>query len=253
MDGALEHDYNLRQRKSTSQAKPVLPSTVEPVSHAQPNPHHPTTHTINLSLPPYERYVELARCYREQLQATTPLFDTTLTSFVPFPPVYICKALTRMFLRKLYSDEETLELKGIADTAGIDLFYLIALNSGLDAMMGCTSGGVRVRPDKGERGEGDGQMYHFRTLDWAMDELRPLVVMLNFVQEEGGEVVARSISYAGFVGVLTGVRFALAILFHIANSSCHPLPFSENIRDAQLIHGSEKETTLRIAKLSPYP
>ncbi len=51
----------------------------------------------------------------------------------------------------------------------------------------------------------------FRTLDWGMDPLRDLVVELDFVRCEGGPVVATSISYFGYVGVLTGVRRGLSM------------------------------------------
>jgi hypothetical protein len=91
--------------------------------------------------------------------------------------------------------------------------------------MGCSSGGILARPAKSAaddgRGEGRG-MVHLRTLDWDMDPLRELIVRLDFVREssledggdgegEGeGEVIASSITYVGFVGVLTGVRKGLS-------------------------------------------
>jgi hypothetical protein len=39
-----------------------------------------------------------------------------------------------------------------------------------------------------------------------MDPLRQVVVELEFVEKAGGPVIARSVTYIGFVGVLTGVR-----------------------------------------------
>ncbi len=42
-------------------------------------------------------------------------------------------------------------------------------------------------------GGGKSRMVHFRTLDWDMDELRPLVVELEFVRFAGGPVVARTV------------------------------------------------------------
>jgi hypothetical protein len=51
------------------------------------------------------------------------------------------------------------------------------------------------------RKEADAKMLHFRTLDWGMDSLRKLIVQLEFVNEKGGSVIARSITYAGFVEV----------------------------------------------------
>jgi len=63
----------------------------------------------------------------------------------------------------------------------------------------------------GNRTEGkeEERMLHFRTLDWGMDPLRSVLVVLEFVRsksEEPEKVIARAVTYAGFVGVLTGVR-----------------------------------------------
>jgi hypothetical protein len=94
------------------------------------------------------------------------------------------------------------------------MYFLVALNVLLDSFLGCTSGGVLTRPqssagssDRSER------MMHFRTLDWGMSPLRNVLVVLEFVRSKSKEpekVLARTITYAGFVGVLTGVRYVFA-------------------------------------------
>ena len=56
-------------------------------------------------------------------------------------------------------------------------------------------------------------------LQAQMDPLRKIVVQLNFVNRPSSEVVARSITYAGFVGVLTGVRKDLSISLNFR--PCH--------------------------------
>ena len=89
------------------------------------------------------------------------------------------------------------------------MYLLVAFNVLLDLFMGCTSGGVRVC-DSGGRKD-DGRMLHFRALDWGMPELRRVVVMLDFVRERGGPVVATSVTYFGYVGALTGVRKGLSV------------------------------------------
>lgn len=64
-------------------------------------------------------------------------------------------------------------------------------------------GGKRAKSPEEER------MLHFRTLDWGMDSLRSVLVELEFVRSESEDpekVVARTVTYAGFVGVLSGVR-----------------------------------------------
>jgi hypothetical protein len=53
-------------------------------------------------------------------------------------------------------------------------------------------------------------MMHFRTLDWNMPELRDVIVQFQYVRNPGGQIVARTVSYVGFVGVLTCVRKGLS-------------------------------------------
>src|SRR5437667_8322236 len=110
-----------------------------------------------------------------------------------------------MLLRRVHSSEETAELVGIADAAGVRLHHLIALNTFLDALMGCTSGGARISEGRNKSGKEGERMLHFRTLDWGMDELRGLVVRLDFVKD--GRQLGSNLTYVGFVGVLTGIRF----------------------------------------------
>lgn len=97
------------------------------------------------------------------------------------------------------------------------MYILVALNVLLDSLMGCTSGGVLTKPENmrgvernaWDEDEHSLRMMHFRTLDWGMDELRSVLVVLEFVRSKSEvpeKVIARTISYAGFVGMLTGVR-----------------------------------------------
>ncbi len=165
----------------------------------------PPTYTINLGLPPAERYVQLAKDFKPLIAEVASLFDEVLLSLTPKFPVKSFKAFSRTMLRRLYNKEETEELRGISKAADVEMFLLVALNTFLDLFMGCTSGGVRVHGDDREP-----SMMHFRTLDWGMDSLRKMVVRLEFVYVEGGDVFATSITYAGFVGILTGVRKGLS-------------------------------------------
>ncbi len=113
-----------------------------------------------------------------------------------------------LLLWRVHSKEETEELKGISRASGVDLYFLIALNVLLDSLLGCTSGGVMTSLGK-KKEDGEKRMLHFRTLDWGMDALRDVIVVLEFVRSEDKDpekVVGRSITYVGFVGMLTGVR-----------------------------------------------
>ena len=150
--------------------------------------------TIDLSLPPIERYQHLAREFIHQIASLTALFSEVV-------PRAFFRSLLKLLLRRLHSREQTSELRGIHLVTGIGMHLLVAFNVLLDLFMGCTSGGVRVA-------EGD-RMLHFRTLDWGMHPLRKVVVHLDYTKD--GIKVAEAISYVGYVGLLTGVRKSLSL------------------------------------------
>ncbi|KAL2037743.1 hypothetical protein N7G274_009468 [Stereocaulon virgatum] len=163
-------------------------------------------YTIDLSLPPVKRYQHVATDFKEQTAALLPLFDEIVLGMKPDAEVGRVRRIARLLLRRVYYDEETEELRGISEACGIELWLLVAYNVLLDLFMGCTSGAAKV-----DDGQGGKKMLHFRTLDWGMDPLRKVVVQLDFVEKPGGEVIASSITYVGYVGVLTGVRKGLSM------------------------------------------
>ncbi|CAI7596871.1 unnamed protein product [Penicillium crustosum] len=166
----------------------------------------PPIFRINLSNPPEERYKALAHIYKDRMRSVTSIFDDVIHNLSPNIPTKPIHWLARLFLRRLYTDEETAEISGISHVTGISLYLLICLNVVLDLLMGCTSGGVRMLDGLWTR------MVHFRTLDWGMDPLRDLIVQLEFVRDDAPDkVLATCITYVGFVGVLTGVRKDLSI------------------------------------------
>ncbi|PGH12417.1 hypothetical protein AJ80_06724 [Polytolypa hystricis UAMH7299] len=186
----------------------------------------PPVYRIDLSLPPAERYVELARAYRDKMRSLTSLFDEVVRSIHPDVNVAWVHRAARLLLRRLYTDEETEEIRGMSREVGIDMYFLVALNVLLDSLMGCTSGAARSKEDG--TGNNVTKMLHFRTLDWGMDSLREMIVQLEFIRsssssggskgenkhdkkEEEDEVIATSITYVGYVGVLTGVRKGLSL------------------------------------------
>ncbi|KAJ5176872.1 beta subunit of N-acylethanolamine-hydrolyzing acid amidase-domain-containing protein [Penicillium canariense] len=185
----------------------------------------PPVFRINLSLPPSERYVELARSYRDRMRALRGMFDELIHGISPKIPVKGVHWLARLSLRRLYADEETDELHGISRVTDIDMYLLICLNTVLDLLMGCTSGGVRTKSGS------QLTMLHFRTLDWGMDPLRDLIVQLEFVRNDDPEkVLATSITYVGYVGVLTGVRqdLSMSLNFRPVHDESRNLAFYTN-------------------------
>ncbi|KAM7212935.1 hypothetical protein V8F06_011690 [Rhypophila decipiens] len=236
----------------------------------------PPKFTINLSLPPENRYdhVSSSPAMKEAILKADidNLFDSIIEmEFLPFIPfgsgpgsAFLAKAakrtirgLARIAIGRVYTDEETAELKGISRGTGIPMFLLVCFNVLLDLLLGCTSGGVlfdggmapddagldegvtrevgaeagyssgrfrqtayrrakqQAQAEPSPRGTAKAQdkrrIAHFRTLDWGMNPLRHLVVELEFVRHEGGPVIARTVGYFGYVGVLTGVRQGLSL------------------------------------------
>jgi hypothetical protein len=170
-------------------------------------------HQIDLSLPPRNRYVELAKLYISQIERLTVLFDALLEDLgIPHQRHIWIKHAAHLFLRRLHSSEETEEIRGISKATGVSMYLLVSFNVILDLLMGCTSGAVRSL----EPGQplSQAKMLHFRTLDWGMDPLRSVIVQLDFICSKSvtpQKVLASSITYVGFVGILTGVRKDLSM------------------------------------------
>ncbi|KAF1997050.1 hypothetical protein P154DRAFT_525210 [Amniculicola lignicola CBS 123094] len=164
----------------------------------------PPIYIIDLSLPPSQRYVEVAKDFKLILQNLSSIFDDLLEE-VNLPKRtfhWIC----RILLHRLHSKEQTEELRGISKVIDIPMYLLIAYNVLLDLFMGCTSGGIVVK-EPGQRRK----MLHFRTLDWGMPELRKVIIQFEYKNKTDGPTIARSIGYAGFVGILTGARPGLSL------------------------------------------
>ncbi|KAM7185775.1 hypothetical protein V8F20_011655 [Naviculisporaceae sp. PSN 640] len=249
----------------------------------------PPKYTINLSVPPQHRYDHVSSSpqmqeavkkadinglvdwiIEEGIMLLPVVSSEKVPDFVPRLLRKTVRGIAKIALRRVYTDEETEELRGLRRGTGIDLFLLVAFNVLLDLLLGCTSGGVlwdgkiqgvdemsddngaeiQRAPERGDepvdngyttgrfrqtayrrarqsaetpstpksRGSGENgprtqrnRIAHFRTLDWGMDPLRHLVVEFEYVRYEGGPVIARTVGYFGYVGVLTGLRTGLSM------------------------------------------
>lgn len=163
---------------------------------------------IDLGLPPKDRYVQVASDFAERMRAVIPLYEEILSLLLIYRPlIFITKLFVRLFLRSVWDHEQTLEIRSIAEHARIDLSLVVVLNTLLDILLGCTSGAMTVRDKRSLHSPA--HLLHFRTLDWGMPALRDLLIALEFVDSTSAnpdQVLARSVTYAGFVGCLTGAR-----------------------------------------------
>ncbi|CAM1501309.1 Fc.00g104710.m01.CDS01 [Cosmosporella sp. VM-42] len=172
------------------------------------------TFRIDLARPPELRYVDVAAAYGPRIRSLGNVFDEILDATLQYKwLVYIAKFAARVLLRGVYDGEQTREIKGFAKASGVDLYLIVALNVFLDAMMGCTAGCVRVNAKRSADETSGNSMMHFRTLDWGVDALRDLVIIVEHIDtsKDPDHIIATSITYSGFVGILTGLRENLSI------------------------------------------
>lgn len=171
---------------------------------------------INLDLAPADRWTELATEYKEPMADMVNEFVDHVKempgkkweSFLHYTEVNQKMLLDRM--PNGYGDE----IRGIQKATGLRMSSLLAFNLGYEIMGFCTS--VTAQ-------DSSGHMYHGRNLDFGLflganasagpnenfqwtntDLLRKTTVVTDFTR--GGQVLYSSVSYAGYVGLLTGVR-----------------------------------------------
>ncbi|KAF2719015.1 hypothetical protein K431DRAFT_287191 [Polychaeton citri CBS 116435] len=193
---------------------------------ASDKPTEPPTFAIDLSLPPEERYLEVCAAFKDEMRGLTSLFDEVVGGITQVIPEWLFKRICSLMLRKVYDGEENAELKGISKATGVEMYLLVCFNVLLDLFMGCSSGGARIRADTA----GGTKMVHFRTLDWGMPALRRVVVQLEYKLCSDGPIIARSITYAGFVGVLTGVKEGLSMSLNFRPTHDNSSSFRSNSR-----------------------
>ncbi|KAF8196869.1 beta subunit of N-acylethanolamine-hydrolyzing acid amidase-domain-containing protein [Mycena galopus ATCC 62051] len=212
------------------------------------SPSDPPTYRVDLSAPPEDRYRQICADYKGHLANIVPIYNDLLRSAgAPRTLNFLAKTL----LRRVHSSEENKEIRGISKAAGVPLHLVVAFNTFLDLFSGCSSGGVRVT-DAGN-GQENG-IVHFRGLDWEMEPLRKLIICVEYVRK--GQTVARAVTYAGYIGVLTGVRAGLSISlnYRILLGSSSSL-LSHRLHQTALLLGFRHSipSILRNILLSPSP
>lgn len=176
-----------------------------------PPPHTKVaTYQLNLDLPPGDRWKDLAVKFRVPIKN---LIDYIKEFIVEWSPEL--KKLVDIVDNDMGSIAYTLpapfneEIIGIANATGINLGEIVLYNIFYEIFTLCTS-------IVGE--DANGNMLHGRNLDfglflgwdikndtWAVSELlRPLII--NIDNMKGGKVQYKTVTFVGFVGLITGVR-----------------------------------------------
>ena len=159
------------------------------------------SYTLNLDLPPRDRWKHIVVNYPNLHSMVMSLVSQALDvcgtpEFTkPFMRVIMSGVLT-----ELANDELNEEVIGISEVTGCPMWALVFYNICYDFMAGCSSGGIKAIGESGKE-----EMFHYRNLDWHMEETRQTTVKVNYTRS--GKSVLEAIHYAGMVGIATGVRF----------------------------------------------
>ncbi|CAI9533071.1 unnamed protein product [Staurois parvus] len=164
-------------------------------------------YTVNLDLPPYERWQKLISDKKAPLTELIQHIKNLAKSIFPKLIDIVDKKLP--FLIGNLPSPFGEELKGIADAAGQPLGEIMLFNIFYEVFSVCTS---VVAQDT------SGKLIHARNLDfglflgwdvknnsWTVSELlKPMVVNVNF--QRNNKTVFVSTVYAGYIGILTGMK-----------------------------------------------
>jgi hypothetical protein len=170
------------------------------------------TYRIDLSVAPEHRWDEVGGDFAPLLHAAVaeiePHFRGLLGERLVSVLIALCGLLCWLGLLP-----HAAELRGLARSTGISMGRLAVVQLVYEATSACTS--VVVQSSSA------GVPVHVRTMDWNMPfDLRPLTVNVEFWRD--GRPVFVATSWAGFVGIYTGMRpgaFSVSINYRLCGDS----------------------------------
>ena len=155
-----------------------------------PGRSRPPRYQVSLDDPPETRWNGVVTDYLDHLPAALEMVDDLIgTGWLSEFVLSGFGALTRLGLVHFGG-----EIKGIAQAAGVPIGKVALLQVAYEAFAACTSIVV----------EGQAHPLHIRTMDWDMPALQALTIEVDFVSQ--GKTLFSATTWAGYVGVLTGVR-----------------------------------------------
>ncbi|GAA6068165.1 N-acylsphingosine amidohydrolase (acid ceramidase) 1a [Tachysurus ichikawai] len=167
-----------------------------------------TWYMLNLDLPPNQRWTQVIKEKKAELTAMIQAIKDLANGFFHGKLIHLVDQELPLIVDMLpYPFNE--EIKGIASVSGVPLGEVVLFNIFYEVFTVCTS---VVAEDL------NGKIYHARNLDfglfmgwdkknqtWTLTEkLKPLVV--NVDMKRNNRTLFKSTSFAGYVGMLTGIR-----------------------------------------------
>ncbi|HSX03682.1 MAG TPA: C45 family peptidase [Rhabdochlamydiaceae bacterium] len=151
---------------------------------------------LHLKGTPYERGFQHGQALQKLIAANLSTFiENKETSSNPRTQEFL-KNLPKImpFVPKHFMEE----MQGVADGAGIEFKKILMLNL-FPEMFHCS--GITVKNEATK----NGQLYHVRVLDYAIGKNLQDTAVLMVVEPEG-KIPYLNVSYAGFIGTVTGMN-----------------------------------------------
>jgi hypothetical protein len=168
----------------------------QPIVHHS-DPGYIPKYVINMDLPPIQRWTQI--CSNSSYQQIAQYLVNTATSLLPDGGVVLTE-VGRGLNDYYFPPDYAAEVRGCADVIGVDYGWLALLQLGYEVSDACTSIVAQTQ---------DGKIYHARNMDFwdgmgFTDSLKDIAVELSF--QKGGKEIFKSVTFAGYVGVLSGFK-----------------------------------------------
>nr|XP_054599786.1 acid ceramidase-like isoform X2 [Nothobranchius furzeri] len=166
-------------------------------------------YTVDLDLPPSKRWTAVITEKKQDLISLIQAVRNLANAFVPSGKLIELVDITLPLMANTLPSPFGEEIKGIAEVSGVPLGEVVLFNIFYEVSILCTS---VVAEDK------NGNLLHGRNLDFGLfmgwdvkdkswiisEKLKPLVVNLDF--RKNSQTVFKSTNFAGYVGMLTGIK-----------------------------------------------
>lgn len=167
-----------------------------------PRPKTAPRFTVNLDLPPKQRWSEIMAEYGEQFTRVADTVERVVTSEM-LDLIGVIAANTETLFPYPYN----LEMMGIAGVLPDETLKDVVL---LNILYELTAFG-KTSPEEGGKActsivaeRTDGLILHGRNLDYSLSGLRNLTITVDF--QRGGKTAYTGTTFAGYVGLLTGQK-----------------------------------------------
>ncbi|MGC1878413.1 MAG: C45 family peptidase [Rhabdochlamydiaceae bacterium] len=198
---------------------------------------------LHLRGTPYERGYQHGFLLKEQIKRNISVYiDTPKT---PLPDRVADFANSLPDLMPHVPNHFIEEMRGIADGSGIALSKIIMLNL-FPEMFHCSGITVSGQASK------DGELYHVRVLDYSIGKNLQSTAVLQVVDPDIG-IPFLNISYAGFIGTITGMnleKIAIGEIGGLGYGSWKGIPMAFLLRDI-LQYATTLDDVRAILKNSP--